>query len=175
MLKKVIFVLLLTILISSEALAKSGLNLFAYPRAVPNTEIYDPLGKKVKLTDYKGEFVILVLWSKHCMPCIRELDNLNEFVNKTKDNGIKVLLLSSEKDWKSVDEQRQLLTKYGATDIDFFIDKDTKLIEDFGVFSYPHTVLINKNSEEIGRIRGAVEWDDEDVIEEIYKIKAQNS
>lgn len=175
MLKKVIFALLLIVMISSEALAKSGLNLFAYPREVPKTEIYDPLGKKIKLTDYKGDFVVLVLWSKHCMPCIRELDNLNKFVNETKNTGIKVLLLSSDKDWKSVDEQQQLLIKYGATDIDFFIDKNTKLIEDFGVFSYPHTILINKNSEEIGRIRGAVEWDDEDVIEKIYKIKAQNS
>ena len=47
-------------------------------------------------------------------------------------------------------------------------------MEAFGIFTSPHAVLIDKNSMEIGRISGAVEWDDDDVVEKIYQIKAQN-
>ena len=39
---------------------------------------------------------------------------------------------------------------------------------------YAGVPLINKGKE-IGRIRGAADWDDEDVIEYIYKIKAQQN
>ena len=48
------------------------------------------------------------------------------------------------------------------------------LAEDLGIFTSPNTVLINRKGEEIGRIRGSIDWDDDDVIEYIYKIKAQH-
>lgn len=175
MLKKFILILLLSFMICSEALAGSGgLNIFAYPRAVPETQIYNPYGQKTKLKDFKNQFVVLVLWSKNCMPCIRELDNLKAFADKVQDDGIKVVILSSENDWTGWDEQNKILDKFGGAGLDAYVDKDSKLIEDFGVFSFPHTVLINRQGEEIGRIRGAVEWDSDEVIEQIYKIKAQN-
>ena len=116
----------------------------------------------------------MMFWSRYCAPCIKELDDINEFVLKTRNNGIKVLLVSKDDEWTDVTEQRELLKKYKAPDVDLYTDKDGKLSGDFGIFSSPHTVLVNTKSEEIGRIRGSVDWGDDDVIEYIYKIKAQN-
>ena len=67
------------------------------------------------------------------------------------------------------------LQKYGAPDLDFYVDKKGDLSADLGIFTSPNTVLINRHGKEIGRIRGSVEWDDDEVIEYIYKIKAQNN
>lgn len=36
------------------------------------------------------------------------------------------------------------------------------------------TVLIGREGKEIGRIRGSAEWDSQDVIEYMYKIKAEH-
>lgn len=162
-------------LANSAQAREKGLNLFAYPREAPAREFYGPAGNKLKLSDFKGEFVIAVFWSKTCLPCVRELDDLNNFVRKTAGTGIKVLLISNENEWANTAEQRKFLAKYHASDLDFYVDPNGKLAEDFGIFASPHTVLVNSKSEEIGRIRGSVDWDDEDVIEQIYKIKAQNS
>lgn len=57
----------------------------------------------------------------------------------------------------------------------FYVDKKGDLSADLGIFTSPNTVLINRHGKEIGRIRGSVEWDDDEVIEYIYKIKAQNN
>ena len=170
--KKILFIFFLLI-ISLPAQAKKGLNLFAYSRPAPETPIYSPYGKAVKLKDFKGNFLIVVFWSRYCAPCIRELDELNYFVNHTKDNGIKVILVSKDDEWQNDSEQKELLTKYEAPDVEYYTDKKGKLTEDFGIFSSPHTVLINAQSEEIGRINGSVDWEDEDVIEKIYQIKAE--
>ena len=83
-------------------------------------------------------------------------------------------MVSKEDEWSSAAEQRELLNKYEAPDVDFYTDRDGKLAGDFGIFSSPHTVLINKSGEEIGRISGSADWEDDDVIEYIYKIKAQH-
>lgn len=173
MIKKILIIGMM-LLWSELAIAKSGLNIFAYPREAPQTPIYTPEGKAIKLGELKGKFLLVMFWSRHCAPCIRELDEINTFVNKTKDNGIEVLLVSKEDEWSLPTEQRELLKKYEAPDVRYYTDKEGKLAGDFGIFSSPHTVLVNQIGEEIGRISGTVDWEDDDVIEYVYKIKAEH-
>jgi peroxiredoxin len=173
MLKKIILTLLL-ICFSSSAFAKKGINIFTYPRKVPTARIFNQYGQSFNLADFSGNFLIVVFWSKTCIPCIKEIDDINEFIKKTNGTGIKLITVSPDKEWLSAEEQKSFLKKYGGADIDFYTDKKSNLANSFGIFTSPHTVLINSSSMEIGRIRGAIDWDNKKTIEEIYKIKAQN-
>ena len=173
MFRKILLIMSL-IIISSTAFAHRGANIFAYPRPTPESKIFNQYGQAFSLKDFSGDFLIAVFWSKTCIPCLRELDDLNNFVKKTQNNNIKVILISPHDEWQTGEEQRTFLKKYGGLELDFYTDKKSKLANDFGIFTSPHTVLINSSSLEIGRIRGSVDWDDNDVIEYIYKIKAQN-
>ena len=152
-------------------------NIYAEPRAVSQRGVFSFVenGVAYKLNDFKDQFVIANFWSRYCSPCLRELDNLNNFSKKVADNGIKVVIISPASEWHSLEEQQKFLQKYGAPDLDFYVDKKGDLSADLGIFTSPNTVLINRHGKEIGRIRGSVEWDDDEVIEYIYKIKAQNN
>lgn len=175
MFKKIMIAFLVLLVSSGSVYAGSkGLNIFAFPREVPADKIYHDVNKPIDLKHFKGKFTLVVFWSKHCVPCIKELDNLNNFVKQTKYDGIQVIIVSKDDEWMSLEEQSEFLAKFKAPDLEFYLDPKGKLAEDFGIFASPHTVLVNKSSEEIGRISGSVEWDDEDVIEYIYKIKAQH-
>lgn len=156
--------------------AGSGQYLCRTP-ALPQREMFRfaENGEAYKLNDFKDQFVIANFWSRYCSPCLRELDNLNNFSKKVADNGIKVVIISPASEWHSLEEQQKFLQKYGAPDLDFYVDKKGDLSADLGIFTSPNTVLINRHGKEIGRIRGSVEWDDDEVIEYIYKIKAQNN
>ena len=118
MIKKIL-ILGLLLLWSGFAAAKSGLNIFAYPREAPQTPIYTAEGKAIKLGELKGQFLLVMFWSRYCAPCIKELDEINTFVNKTKDTGIEVLLVSKDDEWTIPEEQEGLLKKYKATDIKY--------------------------------------------------------
>jgi len=170
-----IFVFCLCFNLSLTAVAKQDpVNIFAASRDVPKTEITDEDGKKHHLSDFKGEFVVAVFWSRNCGPCIKELADLNTFYKAGLNEGIHLLLISPESEWKSAIEQKQFLKKYGADDIRFYTDKKGQLAADFGIFSSPHTVLINQNAQEIGRIRGRAKWADERVLAYIKKLKNKN-
>ncbi len=158
---------------SSVLAEEKNVNVYSIPRAVPESEIYNRVGKPYKLSGFKGKFVLAVFWSRTCGPCIRELDDLNEFHNKTKDNGIKLVLISPAGEWGSKDEEKAFLEKRGAPDVDFYNDKRGALASDLGIFSFPHTVMVNKHGEEIGRIKGAAEWGNDEIVEYIYGIKAK--
>lgn len=162
-------------LVTGASARERNVNIYDEGRPVPETPVYDRSGQAVYLTDFKDNFVMAVFWSKNCRPCIRELDDLNGFYNKTKNNGIVLLLISPEEDWETAFEQQQFLKRFGAPDLPFYVDKKGKLAGDFGIFTSPHTVLIDTNSQEIGRIHGGADWDSDAVIEYMYRIKADSS
>lgn len=171
---KNIIAFLFLALFSLAAEARPEPNLFAYSRPAPEREIFYQDGKAHKLAEFKGKFVIAVFWSKTCVPCVRELKSLNKFYNKTKNEGVKVVLISSQSNWETNLAQREFLNKYKATDIDFYTDKNGDLAADFGIFSYPHSVLINQDGEEIGRIRGQIDWDSDKILKYIYNLRDGN-
>lgn len=172
MMKKIFLIIL--VLIAFTQIAEAKFNIFAYSREAPKTKIFDLEGRAVSLHDFKNDFLVVVFWSKTCIPCLREMKDLSRFVDKVKNDGIKVILVSPEKEWTSKAEQAMILKKYGGEKLDVYLDRKSDLGNEFGIFTSPHSVLIDENSMEIGRVRGAIDWDDEDVIEYIYKLKAQD-
>ena len=152
--------------------SQGGVNIFEEPRELPTREFMRSDGTFVKLTDFKDEFVIALFWSRHCGPCLSELNTLQIFADKTHADSIKLLLTSPSNEWKSVDEQKEFLARFGVNNLEFYIDKASNLAADFGIFTSPNAVLINRAGQEIGRLRGSADWSDERVIEYIYKIKA---
>ena len=152
---------------------QDAVNIFADSRDVPETYITHESGRDYKLSDFNGNFLVVVFWSKTCGPCIKELRDLNTFYNAALKEGIRLILVSPEKDWKSTLEQKKFLKKYGAANVEFYTDKKGKLASDFGIFTTPHTVLVDEQSQEIGRIKGTAKWADKRVLDYIKKLKKE--
>lgn len=174
--KKILITLCLLILSSTQGQAyPKNINIYDYPRDVPQKELMDKYGKKVKFKDYEGQFLIVVFWSKYCVPCLREMKSLEIFQEKTKNDGIKLIIVSNEREWDSLKEYLKILKKYKGENLEAYTDNNGELHAAFGIHTFPNTILINAKGLEIGRIRGSADWSDEDMIEDIYKIKAENN
>ena len=167
--KKILIALLILASTAGFSLAREdGVNIYDTPREPPS-------GRKVNLADFKGDFLIAVFWSRYCAPCLRELDNLNRYQKIVRNDGIRVILISPDTEWNTVDEMKKMLKKYRAGDLEAYTDVNGQLASDFGIFTSPNTVLINKDGKEIGRLRGSAEWDSDEVVEYLYKIKAEHN
>lgn len=170
LIKTVLFVFTFALSLAAEA-KTDAVNIFAESRDVPKRLIIHESGKAYSLSDFKGEFVVAVFWSKTCGPCLKEMADLNTFYKNALPQGIRLILISPKSEWKSSVEQRLFLKKLKAPNLEFYTDKKGKLAGDFGIFSTPHTVLIDENSQEIGRIRGTAKWADKRVLNYIKSLK----
>lgn len=168
-----IIILASVLFTSSLVMAKHEPNIYNYPRPAPEKYIYSEAGNMVKLSDFEGDFVIAVFWSRFCTPCIKELKSLNNFAKKNRKNNIRVIMVSLKNEWKQgFAEQKKFLRNFGGDDLEMYVDDKNDLAAALGIFSSPVNILINSKGEEIGRIRGSIDWDDDDVIEYFYKIKS---
>ena len=151
--------------------ADAKLNLFETPRYIPNLSYYSEDGKKHRLNDNKEDMLIALLWSRTCGPCVGDMKHLQSFADKTKNKGIKVIIISPAEEWKSIDERLEFMKKIGAPHLETYLDPKSNFSHGMGVMVTPTAIMVSRNGEEIGQITGAVKWDDPDVIDYLLKLK----
>lgn len=101
-------------------------------------------GSTMKLSDLRGQYVLLDFWASWCGPCRRENPHVVRLYNKYKDQGFTVMSVSLD---KSKDSWLKAIKKDGLTwpnhvsDLKYWQSKAAQL---YGVRGIPFTVLIDK-------------------------------
>lgn len=151
--------------------AEAKINIFPKPRYIPALSFYGDSGKAYRLKDFSADLLMAVVWSRRCGPCIAEMKYLNKFAKSMSSKGIKVILISPEKEWSSVAERRTFMKRIGAPDLVCYMDRRANFADGMGIQVTPTVLLVNRDSEEVGQITGSVKWSDPEVIRYMLKLK----
>ena len=60
----------------------------------PNFTLESTDGNSVSLKDFKGNIVMVNLWSTRCVPCVSEMPHIQAIHEKWADKGLKVLAVN---------------------------------------------------------------------------------
>ena len=112
-------------------------------------------GTTMKLSDLRGQVVLLDFWASWCGPCRRENPFVVKLYEKYKDQGFTVMSVSLDKDrakWLEAIERDKLSWPHHVSDLNYWSSKAAKL---YGVSGIPFTVLIDQEGKIIKtKLRG---------------------
>jgi peroxiredoxin len=106
----------------------------------PDFELETVGGETVKLSDFRGEKVLLNFWATWCPPCRAEMPDMQKFHEKNEDGVIlAVNLRETENSSRNVYE---FLEEYGIT-FQVLSDAETKVANTYKAQALPTSYLID--------------------------------
>lgn len=131
----------------------------------PNFSLVDLNGNTHKLSDYKGQGVLLNFWGTWCKPCKKEMPAINEQYEQFKGEGVQVLGINIA---ESNFEVSSFTDKLGVK-FPILLDKTKSVMRAYNVDPLPTTVLVNKEGKIVKIITG--EMTETDIQKYLTSIK----
>lgn len=123
-------------------------------QVAPEISLPNPEGEVKKLSDLRGNIVMIDFWAAWCGPCRRENPNVVKVYEKYKDKGFEIYGVSLDRkkeDWVKAIEKDNL-TWTQVSDLSYF---NSEAARDYSVNAIPATVLLDKEGRIIARnLRG---------------------
>ena len=145
----------------------------AEPQVVPDIAFNDADGRPVRLSDWRGQLVLLNIWATWCAPCKAELPSLDRLQAKLGGKGFTVLALSTDRAGPKA--PAQFFSKEGITHLKVFNDKTGEAAIRMKEPGLPLSIVLNEEGQEIARLFGPMEWDSPEMIAQLEAWKLRNA
>jgi thiol-disulfide isomerase/thioredoxin len=121
-------------------------------KAMPTAAFTDMAGTAVKLEDFKGKPVLVNLWATWCVPCIKELPELDALAA----GGLTVVAISE--DSEGARQVTPFLAKKGFKALKPYLDTKNALLLALKESELPVSIFYGADGKEKWRVRGGMDW-----------------
>ena len=119
--------------------------LWAFPATGPaaNFTLKSATGENIRLSEYRGQVVLINFWASWCGPCRQEFPHLDAIHQKYEDLGFTVFGVNVEQDREMADKVLRDI----PVSFPILFDDQNQVSELYDVDAMPMTVLVDRNGE----------------------------
>jgi peroxiredoxin len=133
-------------------------------------ELYDPNGKRIRLSDFTGKAVLLNFWGTYCNPCIDEIPEMVKLYEAIKDTGMVIVGVNVRESPAKVQE---FTKKYKMT-YPIPLDINGSATKIYAGMRLPTSYIIDPDGYIIAATAGMTDWNTP-LMKEIFKLLVEKS
>ena len=147
----------------------------SYSQSVlPNIPIAASNGRAVLFTSIidTNRVTVISFWATWCVPCINELDALQEKVDEGKMKSFQLIAISTDES-RTVQKVRPLVKSKGWT-FDIYLDESNEIKRAFNAINIPYVIVISKGKI-VYQKTGYTPGDEEVLIEKVNQLNVSEN
>lgn len=109
----------------------------------PELILEDLSGRKVSLTDYRGNVVLVNLWATWCPPCREEMPTLQTFYQKYKADGFVLVAINQE---ETLEVVQPFVDEFDLT-FPVWLDEEYEAQRKFNTMNLPSSYVIDREGQ----------------------------
>ena len=155
----IIFIFLISNVLANETPNIKNIVVNKKLKTHDNITFLDSNEKIIKLSDYKGNLVLLNFWATWCAPCKEEMPSLDILKANPNLDNIEIFPINIGKD--NLKKSKLFFNDLRIKNLNIYFDNPVTLAKDFSLRGVPTTILFNKDGEEFARVIGSIDFGDE--------------
>jgi len=135
--------------------------------AAPDFNLEDQNGNFIRLSDYKGQVVIINFWATWCPPCRKEMPSMQRAWEVLEKEDIVMLAIN-------VGEDSDLIFAFTAeypVEFPLLMDRTSEIVRNWKVRGLPTTFIVNPAGKIVYQAIGDRDWDAPEILDKIRKLK----
>jgi len=126
------------------------------PAEVSQIKFVDAQSGEHSLQDWQGKYVIVNFWATWCAPCRKEMPSLEKLQAEYGGGDFDVLTIATTRN--TLASINKFYDEIGVEELPILLDSSQKLARGMGVLGLPTSLLLNRDGQEIARLRGDADW-----------------
>jgi|TARA_B100000900_G_C20500768_1_gene683620 thiol-disulfide isomerase/thioredoxin len=118
--------------------------------------------KQINLKDYQGKLIILNFWATWCAPCKEEMPSLDSLKKNKNLNNLEIFPINVGQE--NIQKTLKFFKDLKIKNLDLYFDPPVTLAKKFKLRGIPTTIIFNKKGEELARIIGSIDFEDENFL-----------
>lgn len=121
--------------------------------------------KKITLSQFRGQIVLVNFWASWCAPCVQELPYLMSLQERLRSRGVTVLGISIDVD---SDAYHRFIAQHNVNFVTVR-DPEERVSSMYGTSGWPETYIVDRQGVLRRKVVGPTNWISPDMIEFLEK------
>ena len=158
----IIFIFFISNVLASEIPNIKNIVINKEPKTYDNIIFLDSKEKLIKLSDYKGNLIMLNFWATWCAPCKEEMPSLDILKLNSNLDNLEIFPINVGKD--NIKSSKIFFDDLNIKNLDIYFNGPNNLAKYLSLRGIPTTILFNKEGKEFARVIGYIDFNDDEFL-----------